>query len=97
MTFITISAATASVILPILFYIIDMKQWWNGAPFTEAGKNAILLYAGQWVFYNTLPFTFKYPNMDRRHFPGLAVGTWTAFCWGFIAYWLDKKKMYWKV
>jgi heparan-alpha-glucosaminide N-acetyltransferase len=96
-TFITVSASSALVILPILFYIIDIKQWWSGSPFTEAGMNAILLYVGQWVFYNTLPFAFKYPNMDRRHFPGLCVGTWTMVCWAFIAYWLDRKKMYWKV
>jgi heparan-alpha-glucosaminide N-acetyltransferase len=44
-TFTLLSACTAYFILILLYFVIDLRHWWNGNPFIYVGCNSVLFYA----------------------------------------------------
>ena len=38
-SFVLVTTALAYLMLAIVYWIVDCKKWWNGAPFLYAGKS----------------------------------------------------------
>lgn len=55
--------------------------------------NAVLLYIGHQVFYETFPFHWKIGQMNTHSWL-LAESLWCVALWTVIAYLLHRKKIY---
>lgn len=94
-SFIFATASLAYILLTFMFFVIDVKKWWDGGPFTFAGMNAIFLYCGHEVFHKFFPFNFVAdPPTHAKLLTRSAVGT---AVWLVIAFYLYTEKMFFKV
>ncbi|PWA32690.1 hypothetical protein CCH79_00012393, partial [Gambusia affinis] len=62
LSYVTTLACFAFVLLVLIYYTVDVKKWWSGAPFYYPGMNSILVYVGHEVFENYFPFRWKMAN-----------------------------------
>ncbi|RLO07601.1 hypothetical protein DYB28_003144, partial [Aphanomyces astaci] len=46
LSFVLVVAGLASVVLCVLYVLVDKLEWWHGMPIKETGMNAIALYVG---------------------------------------------------
>ncbi|XP_035731756.1 heparan-alpha-glucosaminide N-acetyltransferase-like [Vespa mandarinia] len=88
-SFVLTTCSFAFLLFAILYYLIDYKQFWTGAPFIYAGANSIFLYIGHTVTMGLFPWSWKenYPT----HSTQLIINLWTTTLWLFISYILYKK------
>lgn len=42
LSYVTTLACFAFVLLAVIYYIVDVKKWWSGAPFYYPGKPRII-------------------------------------------------------
>lgn len=88
-SFVLTTCSFAFLLFSILYYVIDYKQVWKGAPFTYAGANSIFLYVGHSITMNLFPWAWKI--VEPTHSTQLAMNLWTTTLWTIIAYGLYKK------
>ncbi|XP_060649542.1 heparan-alpha-glucosaminide N-acetyltransferase-like [Drosophila nasuta] len=55
LSFVFVTVALALLLLSLLYYVIYVRQWCSGYPFTECGMNAIIMYVGHTVMHRMLP------------------------------------------
>uniref|UniRef100_A0A672I284 Heparan-alpha-glucosaminide N-acetyltransferase catalytic domain-containing protein n=1 Tax=Salarias fasciatus TaxID=181472 RepID=A0A672I284_SALFA len=96
LSYVTTLACFAFVLLAIIYYAVDVKKWWSGAPFYYPGMNSILVYVGHEVFENYFPFRWQMAN-SQSHTEHLAQNLVATCCWVFISYILYRKKIFWKI
>uniref|UniRef100_A0A1A8HJZ3 Heparan-alpha-glucosaminide N-acetyltransferase n=3 Tax=Nothobranchius korthausae TaxID=1143690 RepID=A0A1A8HJZ3_9TELE len=96
LSYVTTLACFAFVLLVLLFYTVDVKRWWSGAPFCYPGMNSILVYVGHEVFEEYFPFRWKMAN-SQSHTEHLTQNLVATSCWVLISYVLYKKKIFWKI
>jgi len=91
-SFVMVTSCFAFFLLSFCYYLIDVKKWWNGAPFFYPGMNAILMYMGhEWA--NVFPWHWQIGAMNT-HFMVLAEALWNASLWVIISTWLFHKKIF---
>ncbi|XP_076315748.1 heparan-alpha-glucosaminide N-acetyltransferase-like [Tachypleus tridentatus] len=90
-SFIFATGAMLLFFLSILYYIIDVKKWWTGAPFFFSGMNSILLYVGHSLTSELFPWTWHAGQTQWDH---LAVDLWGTTLWVIISIWLYYKKFF---
>jgi heparan-alpha-glucosaminide N-acetyltransferase len=56
LSFVLVTSSLAFVGLTICNLLIDVKNWWQGAPFIYPGMNAIIMYVGHSFLHSTLPW-----------------------------------------
>ncbi|GCB60256.1 hypothetical protein scyTo_0011100, partial [Scyliorhinus torazame] len=95
-SYVTTLSSFAYVLLLLIYFMVDIKKQWTGAPFFYPGMNSILLYVGHEVFEHYFPFRWKMFN-DRSHGEHLAQNLLATSIWVFISYVLYKKKIFWKI
>ncbi|XP_021956603.1 heparan-alpha-glucosaminide N-acetyltransferase isoform X1 [Folsomia candida] len=93
LSFVLITSGFAYLLVAILYVLIDIKGYWTGFPFLEAGMNSILLYMGHEVFQNSLPWNFTFGRMST-HFRHLVENVWGTCLWVVISVYLYRKKMF---
>ncbi|XP_063729761.1 heparan-alpha-glucosaminide N-acetyltransferase-like isoform X2 [Symsagittifera roscoffensis] len=66
LSFVLITACLGFTILAILYIMVDVLKWWDGAPFTYAGMNSLLLYVGHELLEGWFPFSWgvQYPTHE---------------------------------
>uniref|UniRef100_A0A8C6LKF3 Heparan-alpha-glucosaminide N-acetyltransferase n=1 Tax=Nothobranchius furzeri TaxID=105023 RepID=A0A8C6LKF3_NOTFU len=96
LSYVTTLACFAFVLLVLLYYTVDVKRWWSGAPFCYPGMNSILVYVGHEVFEEYFPFRWKMAN-SQSHTEHLTQNLVATSCWVLISYVLYKKKIFWKI
>ncbi|XP_028455172.1 heparan-alpha-glucosaminide N-acetyltransferase isoform X2 [Perca flavescens] len=96
LSFVTTLACFAYVLLVLLYYTVDVKKWWSGAPFYYPGMNSILVYVGHEVFEEYFPFRWRMAN-SQSHTEHLTQNLVATSCWVFISYMLYRKKIFWKI
>ncbi|XP_026160123.1 heparan-alpha-glucosaminide N-acetyltransferase isoform X2 [Mastacembelus armatus] len=96
LSYVTTLACFAFVLLVLIYYIVDVKKWWSGAPFYYPGMNSILVYIGHEVFEDYFPFRWRMAN-SQSHAEHLTQNLVATSCWVFIAYVLYRKKIFWKI
>ncbi|XP_047189793.1 heparan-alpha-glucosaminide N-acetyltransferase isoform X2 [Scophthalmus maximus] len=96
LSYVTTLACFAFVLLVLLYYTVDVKRWWSGAPFYYPGMNSILVYVGHEVFEEYFPFRWHMAN-SQSHAEHLIQNLVATSCWVFISYVLYRKKIFWKI
>uniref|UniRef100_A0A4W3K6D4 Heparan-alpha-glucosaminide N-acetyltransferase n=1 Tax=Callorhinchus milii TaxID=7868 RepID=A0A4W3K6D4_CALMI len=95
-SYITTLSCFAYFILMIVYFLVDVRKWWSGAPFYYPGMNSILVYVGHEVFAHYFPFKFEMHN-PQSHGEHLAQNLFATSIWVLIAYILYRKKIFWKI
>uniref|UniRef100_A0A914VNC1 DUF5009 domain-containing protein n=1 Tax=Plectus sambesii TaxID=2011161 RepID=A0A914VNC1_9BILA len=90
-SFALVLSSLALLIISVLYYTIDDKEWWCGEPFYFVGMNSILLYVGHEVFEKCLPVQWEVP---MNHSAQLFMSLWGASFWTVIAYAFHLNKFY---
>ncbi|KAM7419151.1 hypothetical protein PAMA_016327 [Pampus argenteus] len=96
LSYVTTLSCLAFVLLVLVYYTVDVKKWWSGAPFYYPGMNSILVYVGHEVFEEYFPFRWRMAN-SQSHTEHLAQNLVATSCWVFISYVLYRKKIFWKI
>ncbi|XP_051940558.1 heparan-alpha-glucosaminide N-acetyltransferase isoform X1 [Hippocampus zosterae] len=96
LSYVTTLACFAYVLLVVVYYTIDVKKWWSGAPFFYPGMNSILVYVGHEVFEDYFPFRWRMAN-TQSHAEHLTQNLVAVSCWVLISYVLYRKKIFWKI
>ncbi|KAK0146527.1 Heparan-alpha-glucosaminide N-acetyltransferase [Merluccius polli] len=96
LSYVTTLACFAFVALLLVYYIVDVKRWWSGAPFYYPGMNSILVYVGHEVFEEYFPFRWRMID-SQSHAEHLAQNLVATSCWVLISYLLYKKRVFWKI
>ncbi|XP_040892933.1 heparan-alpha-glucosaminide N-acetyltransferase isoform X2 [Toxotes jaculatrix] len=96
LSYVTTLACFAFVLLVMIYYTVDVKKWWSGAPFYYPGMNSILVYVGHEVFEEYFPFRWRMAN-SQSHAEHLTQNLVATSCWVFISYVLYRKKIFWKI
>ncbi|XP_030378987.1 heparan-alpha-glucosaminide N-acetyltransferase [Scaptodrosophila lebanonensis] len=95
-SFVFITVAVAYTLLSFLYYVIDVRQWWSGHPFTESGMNAIIMYVGHTIMHKMLPWHWRIGAMNT-HFVLLLESVWNTLIWIAIALYLDSQEFYYSL
>ncbi|XP_068141467.1 heparan-alpha-glucosaminide N-acetyltransferase [Drosophila tropicalis] len=96
LSFVFVTVTVALLLLNFLYYIIDVRQWWSGYPFTECGMNAIIMYVGHSIMHKMLPWHWRIGTMNT-HFMLLLESVWNTLTWVAIALYLDAKQFYYSL
>ncbi|XP_061535010.1 heparan-alpha-glucosaminide N-acetyltransferase isoform X2 [Phycodurus eques] len=96
LSYVTTLACFAYVLLVLVYYTIDVKKWWSGAPFFYPGMNSILVYVGHEVFEDYFPFRWCMVN-TQSHAEHLTQNLVAVSCWVLISYVLYRKNIFWKI
>nr|XP_002120178.1 heparan-alpha-glucosaminide N-acetyltransferase-like [Ciona intestinalis] len=95
-TFVTTLACMAFFIIPVIYYLVDVKKVWTGRPLDFVGMNSILVYVGHEVFSDYLPFTWG-PGSYNSHAEVLAQNIIGVSIWVLIAYYCYRIKFFVKI
>ncbi|XP_046900987.1 heparan-alpha-glucosaminide N-acetyltransferase isoform X1 [Hypomesus transpacificus] len=96
LSYVTTLACLAYVVLVLVYYTVDVKHWWSGAPFYYPGMNSILVYVGHEVFEDYFPFRWKMAN-SQSHAAHLTQNLLATSLWVLISFLLYRKKIFWKI
>ncbi|XP_063237674.1 heparan-alpha-glucosaminide N-acetyltransferase [Bacillus rossius redtenbacheri] len=87
MSFVMVTSCFAFFLLSACYYVIDVRQWWSGAPFYYPGMNALVMYVGHEVCYRVFPWHWSVGAMNT-HALALSQDVWATLGWVLVAYWL---------
>ncbi|XP_034043397.1 heparan-alpha-glucosaminide N-acetyltransferase isoform X2 [Thalassophryne amazonica] len=96
LSYVTTLACFAFVLLVLVYYTVDVKKWWTGAPFYYPGMNSILVYVGHEIFEDYFPFRWHMSN-SQSHAEHLTQNLVATSCWVLISFLLYRKKIFWKI
>ncbi|RMC13936.1 hypothetical protein DUI87_09019 [Hirundo rustica rustica] len=95
-SYVTTLSCFAFILLLLIYYLVDVKKWWSGAPFLYPGMNSILVYIGHQVFANYFPFKWKMQD-SQSHAEHLTQNLIATTLWVIISYILYRKRIFWKI
>ncbi|KAM4809993.1 heparan-alpha-glucosaminide N-acetyltransferase [Rhinophrynus dorsalis] len=95
-SYVTTLSCFAFFLLMLIYFLVDVKKVWMGAPFYFPGMNSILVYVGHEVFKNYFPFKWKMNN-PQSHGEQLTQNLVATSIWVLIAYILYRKRIFWKI
>lgn len=89
LSFVLSTSSFAFLLFAFLYFLIDYRQFWTGAPFIYAGANPIFLYVGHLLTRKLFPWWWHLSA--NSHGPFLAMNLWTTILWTIISYLLYRK------
>merc|ERR1712227_321260 len=91
-SFVLILSGMAYFILGIFYFLIDMKNIWDGAPFYFVGRNSILIYLLHIIAGYRIPAGWEpvYPD----HSEELLTAVMACICFTVYAYWVFKRNFF---
>ncbi|XP_051474433.1 heparan-alpha-glucosaminide N-acetyltransferase isoform X3 [Apus apus] len=95
-SYVTTMSCFAFFLLLLIYYLVDVKRLWSGAPFFYPGMNSILVYIGHEVFENYFPFKWKMQD-SQSHAEHLTQNLTATTLWVIISYLLYRRKIFWKI
>ncbi|XP_054847125.1 heparan-alpha-glucosaminide N-acetyltransferase isoform X2 [Eublepharis macularius] len=95
-SYVTTLSSFAFILLLLIYYLVDVKRVWSGAPFFFPGMNSILVYVGHEIFENYFPFKWKMRG-PQSHSEHLAQNLIATSLWVVISYGLYQKRIFWKI
>ncbi|KFQ39764.1 Heparan-alpha-glucosaminide N-acetyltransferase, partial [Mesitornis unicolor] len=96
LSYVTTMSCFAFILLLVIYYLVDVKKLWSGAPFFYPGMNSILVYIGHEVFENYFPFKWKMQD-SQSHADHLTQNLTATTLWVVISYLLYRRKIFWKI
>uniref|UniRef100_A0A8C3PIU4 Heparan-alpha-glucosaminide N-acetyltransferase n=1 Tax=Calidris pygmaea TaxID=425635 RepID=A0A8C3PIU4_9CHAR len=95
-SYVTTMSCFAFILLLLIYYLVDVKKLWSGAPFFYPGMNSILVYIGHEVFENYFPFKWKMQD-SQSHAEHLTQNLTATTLWVIISYLLYRRRIFWKI
>ncbi|KGL90128.1 Heparan-alpha-glucosaminide N-acetyltransferase, partial [Charadrius vociferus] len=95
-SYVTTMSCFAFILLTLIYYLVDVKRLWSGAPFFYPGMNSILVYIGHEVFENYFPFKWKMQD-SQSHAEHLTQNLTATTLWVIISYLLYRRRIFWKI
>ncbi|NXY85771.1 HGNAT acetyltransferase, partial [Alcedo cyanopectus] len=95
-SYVTTTCCFAFVLLLLIYYLVDVKRLWSGAPFFYPGMNSILVYIGHEVFENYFPFKWKMED-SQSHAEHLTQNLTATTLWVITSYFLYRRRIFWKI
>ncbi|NXI35623.1 HGNAT acetyltransferase, partial [Galbula dea] len=95
-SYVTTTSCFAFTLLLLMYFLVDVKRLWSGAPFFYPGMNSILVYIGHEVFGNYFPFKWKMQD-SQSHTEHLVQNLTATTLWVIISYLLYRKRIFWKI
>ncbi|KAM5140972.1 heparan-alpha-glucosaminide N-acetyltransferase-like [Mantella aurantiaca] len=96
LSFITTLSCFSFLLLGLMFYVIDVRNWWGGQPFIYPGMNSIFVYVGHSLLAMYFPFNWEVKNWTS-HYELLAQDLLGTSIWVLVAYLLYKQKFFLKI
>ncbi|XP_050982366.1 heparan-alpha-glucosaminide N-acetyltransferase [Labeo rohita] len=96
LSFVTCMGCMSFVLLGVMYFVIDVKEWWGGQPFIYPGMNSIFVYVGHSLLGFYFPFSWEMRFQDS-HWEQLFQNMWGTALWLFIAYLLYRKQFFLKI
>ncbi|XP_070998831.1 heparan-alpha-glucosaminide N-acetyltransferase-like [Oncorhynchus clarkii lewisi] len=96
LSYVTTLACFALLLLVLIYYTVDVKRWWSGAPFYYPGMNSILVYVGHEVLEEYFPFRWRMTD-SQSHAEHLTQNLLATSCWVLISFLLYRKNIFWKI
>ncbi|CAN7937080.1 unnamed protein product [Ixodes hexagonus] len=90
-SYILAMASTAFLTLALFYYIIDVRGFWSGAPFTYAGMNSIAVYVGHSLVGGMFPWSWK---CYETHWCYLFMNLWGTSLWVLAAFIMYRKGVF---
>ena len=94
-SFALVTAGGGLVVLSGCYVLVDVLQYWSGAPFIYLGMNSILIYCGHGILQDYMPFS--YIIFHPTHGNLLKTNVLGTVCWIAIAFYLYKIKFFVKI
>ena len=66
-SFILLMSSFAFFLFTIFYWIVDVWQLWNGAPFRYVGMNSILIYMVHETYGDYFPLSWQWPDGKNSH------------------------------
>eukprot|EP00759_Apiculatamorpha_spiralis_P015626 PhF_6_TR22268/c0_g1_i1/m.31485/K10532/HGSNAT; heparan-alpha-glucosaminide N-acetyltransferase len=90
-SFIYVMSGTGCGMLALTYYVVDVREWWSGAPFIFPGMNSIVVYFASETYGSYFPMAFytKQSHWLALTSQGLGVSTFI-----FMAYILYRRKTF---
>ncbi|NWH72255.1 HGNAT acetyltransferase, partial [Piaya cayana] len=95
-SYVTTMSCFAFILLLLIYYLVDVKRLWSGAPFFYPGMNSILVYTGHEVFENYFPFKWKMQD-SQSHAEHLTQNLTATTLWVIVSYLLYRRRIFWKI
>ncbi|KFR10450.1 Heparan-alpha-glucosaminide N-acetyltransferase, partial [Opisthocomus hoazin] len=95
-SYVTTMSCFAFILLLLIYYLVDVKRLWSGAPFFYPGMNSILVYIGHEVLENYFPFKWKMRD-SQSHAEHLTQNLTATTLWVIISYLLYRRRIFWKI
>ncbi|KAE8742323.1 hypothetical protein FOCC_FOCC012123 [Frankliniella occidentalis] len=92
LSFVLVTGGSAYLVFAALYFLIDVRNWWSGAPFNYAGMNSIVLFVGHEITRNMFPWSWK-PYWGT-HGEYLGMNLWGTTLWIIIAFYLFKRNIF---
>ncbi|XP_075698889.1 heparan-alpha-glucosaminide N-acetyltransferase-like [Rhinoderma darwinii] len=96
LSFITTLSCFSFLLLGLMFYVIDVRNWWGGQPFIYPGMNSIFVYVGHSLLASYFPFNWEV-KIWTSHYEFLAQDLLGTAIWVFVSYLLYRKKFFLKI
>ena len=90
-SFALLTGFPAFVLITILYFIIDVKKYWNGAPLKYLGMNSIIIYVIHSLFSTAFPLQWIVPN---THVELLFMHLWGSIFLTIVATYFYYKKIF---
>ena len=94
LSFVLVMGGTGFLFLALFHQIIDVRSWWNGAPFRYMGMNSIAIYCSHEIMGAYFPFQWDFAN---THGASLLCSLVGVSLWVLIAYYMHVIKFYVKI
>ncbi|XP_052007439.1 heparan-alpha-glucosaminide N-acetyltransferase [Xyrauchen texanus] len=96
LSFVICMGCMAFVLLGVMYFVVDIKEWWGGQPFIYPGMNSIFVYVGHSLLGFYFPFSWEMCVQDS-HWEKLFQNLWGTALWVCVAYLLYRKKFFLKI
>uniref|UniRef100_A0A8D0GVF2 Heparan-alpha-glucosaminide N-acetyltransferase n=1 Tax=Sphenodon punctatus TaxID=8508 RepID=A0A8D0GVF2_SPHPU len=96
LSYVTTLSCFAFLLLLLIYFLVDSRRLWSGAPFFYPGINSILVYVGHEIFEDYFPFKWKKKD-GQSHGEHLAQNLVATSIWVLVSYVLYRKRIFWKI
>ncbi|KAM4636143.1 heparan-alpha-glucosaminide N-acetyltransferase-like [Discoglossus pictus] len=96
LSFVTTLSAFSFLLLGLMYYVVDVRQWWGGQPFIYPGMNSILVYVGHSLLGSYFPFNWEVKDWTS-HYELLGQDLLGTLIWVNVSYLLYRKKFFLKI
>jgi len=94
LSFVLVMAGWGFLLLLVLYFLIDHKKVWDGAPFYFVGMNSILVYLLHEILEGQIPFCGDECGGFDSHAQKIAMQIGAVATWFIYLYWMKEKKFF---